>query len=321
MTVLVVAQQADTPVDAVIRELGARDVPVFRVDTAWFPRELVLDARLGSDGRWTGELRTDHRRVDLEDIRSIWYRGPGAFCFAEGMTDVERAYAHREARLGLGGVLASLDVGWVNHPNRSADAIYKPLQLATAARCGLTIVPTVVTNSADAVRRLVADSPHGVVRKSLGPSTVTEGGKLTVAFTHRLSTAELADLTGVDATATQAQHWVDKIHEARVVVVGERMFTILIRAGSDASWVDWRADYPALSYEWVDTPPEVEKGLRAYLDELGLTYAAIDFAIDADRRWVFLESNSSGQYFWLETHTGAPITAALSDLLAQKARR
>lgn len=321
MTVLVVAQQADTPVDAVIRELVARDVPVFRVDTAWFPRELVLDALLGSDGRWTGELRTDHRRVDLEDIRSIWYRGPGAFCFAEGMTDVERAYAHREARLGLGGVLASLDVGWVNHPNRSADAIYKPLQLATAARCGLTIVPTVVTNSADAVRRLVADSPNGVVRKSLGPSTVTEGGKLTVAFTHRLSTADLADLTGVDATATQAQQWVDKIHEARVVVVGERMFTILIRAGSDASWVDWRADYPALSYEWVDTPPEVEKGLRAYLDELGLAYAAIDFAIDADRRWVFLESNSSGQYFWLETHTGAPITAALSDLLAQGARR
>ncbi|MGH3975833.1 MAG: ATP-grasp ribosomal peptide maturase [Pseudonocardiaceae bacterium] len=236
------------------------------------------------------------------------------------MTDVERAYAHREARLGFGGVLASLDAGWVNHPNRSADAIYKPLQLATAARCGLTIVPTVVTNSADAIRRLAAASVNGVVRKSLGPSTVTEGGKLTVAFTHRLSTAELADLTGVDATATQAQHWVDKIHEARVVVVGQRMFTILIRAGSDASWVDWRADYPALSYEWVDTPPEVEKGLRAYLDELGLAYAAIDFAIDADERWIFLESNSSGHYFWLETHTGAPITAALADLLSKGMR-
>lgn len=29
-----------------------------------------------------------------------------------------------------------------------------------------------------------------------------------------------------------------------------------------------------------------------------------------------LESNSSGQYFWLEAHTGAPITATLADLLA-----
>ena len=316
MTVLVFAEQSDTPVDAVVRELTIRDVPVFRVDTSWFPRELVLEAFLDDAGRWAGVLRTTHRTVDLGSIRSVWYRDPGAFSFAEGMTEVERAYAYREARLGLGGVLTSLDVLWVNHPNRSADAVYKPRQLAIAARCGLTTVPTVITNSPDAVRRLAAGSPAGVVRKSLGPNTVTEGGQLTVAFTHRLTAADLADLSGVDATATQAQHWVNKTHEARVVVVGERTFTILIRAGSDVSRVDWRADYPALSYEWVDTPPETEKGLRAYLAEMGLTYAAVDFAIDADEHWVFLESNSSGQYFWLEAHTGAPITATLADLLA-----
>ncbi|MGH4019085.1 MAG: ATP-grasp ribosomal peptide maturase [Pseudonocardiaceae bacterium] len=316
MTVVIFAQQADAPVDAVVRELAARDVPIFRADTSWFPRQMVLDARLRTDGRWIGELSTPYRAVDLDAVRSIWYRDPTTFSFAEGITDVERAYAHREARLGLGGVLASLDVLWVNHPNRAADAAYKPLQLATAARCGLTTVATVVTNSPDVVHRLAAESPAGVVRKSLGPNTVTEGGKLTVAFTHRLSVADLADLSGVDAAATQVQQWVDKIHEARVVVVGERMFTVLIRASSAASRVDWRADYPALSYEWVDTPPEVEKGLRSYLAALGLVYLAVDFAIDADGRWVFLESNSSGQYFWLEAQTGAPITAAVADLLA-----
>ncbi|HWR46551.1 MAG TPA: hypothetical protein VN327_02865 [Pseudonocardiaceae bacterium] len=206
MTVVVLAQQADTPVDVVVRELTAREVPVFRADTSWFPRDLVLEARLSTDGRWTGELRTKHRTVDLEAIRAIWHRDPGAFSFAEGMTEVERGYAHREARLGFGGVLASLDVLWVNHPNRAADAVYKPLQLATAARCGLTTVPTVITNSPDAVRWLAAESPAGVVRKSLGPNTVTEGGQLTVAFTHRLTATDLADLSGVDATATQAQH-------------------------------------------------------------------------------------------------------------------
>lgn len=326
MTVLILAQHADTPVDAVVRELAAREVPVFRADTSWFPRELVLEARLSTEGRWIGQLltnpeqRTSHRAVDLEAIRSIWHRDPGAFSFAEGMTEVERAYAHREARLGFGGVLASLDVLWVNHPNRAADAVYKPLQLAVAARCGLTTAPTVVTNSPDLVRRLAEESPAGVVRKSLGPNTVTEGGQLTVAFTHRLTPTDLADLSGVNVTATQVQHWVNKTHEARVVVVGARMFTILIHAGSPASRVDWRADYPALSYEWVDTPPEIEKGLRGYLSELGLVYAAVDFAIDTEGRWVFLESNSSGQYFWLEAQTGAPITKALVDLLAEGTR-
>jgi hypothetical protein len=31
-------------------------------------------------------------------------RNPAAFRFPDGMSDVERAHAHREARLGLGGV-------------------------------------------------------------------------------------------------------------------------------------------------------------------------------------------------------------------------
>jgi ATP-grasp ribosomal peptide maturase len=316
MTVVILAQEADTPVDKVVRELAERDIPVFRADTSWFPRQLTLDARLGSNGRWIGELSTTHRAVDLQDIRSIWHRDPSAFSFAESMTDVERAYAHREARLGLGGVLVSLDALWVNHPNRAADSAYKPLQLVNATRSGLSTAATAITNSADAVRRLAAESRNGVVRKSLGPNTVTEGGQLKVTFTHRLTSNDLADLSGVGATATQVQHWVNKSHEARVVVVGDRMFSILIRAGSEASRVDWRMDYPALSYEWIETPSDIEKGLRRYMVGMGLVYAAIDFAIDVDGCWVFLESNNSGQYFWLETNTGAPITNALVDLLA-----
>lgn len=318
MTVVIVADNHDIPVDAVVRELTQRDVPVFRADTSWFPRTLTMEAVLDGDGHWRGLLRTPHRRVELSDIRSIWCRHPGAFSFPEGMTAVERAYAHREARLGLGGVLASLDTLWVNHPNRAADAAYKPLQLVTAARCGLSTAATMITNSPEALRRFATRSPTGVVRKSLGPNSVTEAGALTVGFTHRLTPAELADLSGVDVTATQVQQWVNKSHhEARVVVVGERVFTILIRAGSPASAVDWRADYPALSYEWIDTPPEIEKALQDYMARMGLVYAAVDFAIDTHERWVFLESNSAGQYYWLEAHTGAPITTAVVDALTE----
>lgn len=316
MTVLVLAEQTDTPVDMVITELALRGVPVFRADTGWFPSQLVLNARLDEYGTWAGELRTEHRRVDLAEIRSIWSRGPGAFRFTAGMTDAARTYAHREARLGLGGVLADLDTRWVNHPNRSADSSYKPVQLATAARCGLTTAPTVITNDPEAVRRLAWDCPGGIVQKSLGPNTIAEGDRIEVAFTRRLESADLEDLSAVELTATQVQAWVDKKHEARVIMVGDQMFTILIHAGSPASHVDWRADYKSLNYEWIETPSDVAKSLRGYVDRLGLAYAAVDFAIDRNDRWVFLESNSAGQYYWLEAHTGAPITSALCDLLA-----
>lgn len=320
-TVVVFAQEADAPVDAVVREFACRGVPVFRADTSWFPQRLSLDARLDKDGRWRGRMFTAHRSVALEDIGAIWYRDPTAFRFPDALTDVEMAYAHREARLGFGGVLAALPALWVNHPNRAADAMFKPLQLATAVTCGLAVQPTLVTNDPSAAARFAAEfGAANTICKSFGPNTVTEGGQVKIAYTRRLAEDDLDALDGVATTATQLQRWVDKAHEARVVVVGERMFTITITAGSPRAQVDWRADFDALRYAFVDTPPEVEKGLRRYMNVLGLTYAAIDFAIDTDGRWCFLESNSSGQYGWLEAQTGAPITAALADLLTQQPR-
>ncbi|MEU6267501.1 ATP-grasp ribosomal peptide maturase [Saccharopolyspora shandongensis] len=321
-TVVIFAQEADAPVDAVVRELAKRGVTVFRADTSWFPGQLVLDAHIDASGRWTGQLRTEHRSVDLEAITSIWYRDPAAFRFPDTLTDVERAYAHREARLGFGGVLAALPALWVNHPNRAADAIFKPLQLATAATCGLHVQPTLVTNAPEVAARFAAEQGEdNTICKSFGPNTVTEGGNLKVAFTQRLTSDDLTELGGVASTATQLQRWVNKASEARVIVVGEQIFTIKIHAGSEAAHVDWRADFPALTYEWIDTPAEITQPIRAYMKTLGLAYAALDFGIEAGTgRYVFFESNSSGQYGWLEAHTGAPITAALADLLVEGAR-
>jgi ATP-grasp ribosomal peptide maturase len=316
-TVVIFAQEADAPVDAVVRLLTGRGVVVFRVDTSWFPTQLVLEAHLDHSCGWAGVLRTPYRSVRLADIRSVWYRDPAAFRFPTALTDVERTYAHREARLGFGGVLATLPVLWVNHPNRAADAVYKPLQLATAAASGLPVQPTLVTNSPAAAALFAAD--HGMANticKSFGPNTITEGGVLKVAFTRRLTESDLAGVGSFASTATQLQRWVDKDHEVRVVVVGTTMFSVLIKAGSPAGHVDWRADFDSLTYRRIDTPPAIAHGVRTYMNTLGLAYAALDFAIEKDTgRWVFLESNSSGQYGWLEAQTGAPITAAIADLL------
>lgn len=107
MTVLVLAEELDPTADQVIGNLDELGVPVFRCDTAWFPQRLSLGARLRDD-HWVGQLRTPEREAELVGLRSVWYRSPTAFRFPAGMSSVERRHAEREARLGLGGVLASL---------------------------------------------------------------------------------------------------------------------------------------------------------------------------------------------------------------------
>lgn len=145
MTVLVLADELDPTVDRVVSRLNRQRVPVFRCDTGWFPTELTIHAEL-ERGRWVGSLRTRQRAVELEWLHSIWYRSPTAFRFPATMSDTERRDAAREAKLGLGGVLASLPVRWINQPGNEADSSYKPWQLAAASPAGLSVPDTWLSN-------------------------------------------------------------------------------------------------------------------------------------------------------------------------------
>jgi D-alanine-D-alanine ligase-like ATP-grasp enzyme len=48
---------------------------------------------------------------------------------------------------------------------------------------------------------------------------------------------------------------------------------------------------------------------------MNLAYAGLDFVVTPDGDWVFLEANTGPEFGWLEAATGAPLTAAMADLL------
>jgi len=312
MTVLILAPERDFTADRMVKVLGHRDVPVARVDTAWFPQQASIDAELRG-GRWVGTLSAGGRAIELEGLRSVWYRSPSAFGLPAALSATERNWAMSETKLGLGGVLASLSVKWINHPSRNADAAYKPVQLVTAARCGLTVTDTLVTNLPDAVRRFAGVGE--TITKAFGAAAVIEDGGRKTTFTQRLDASDLDDLRGVEVSAHQFQRWIPKAYEARVIVVGERLFAAGIHADSAETYLDWRNDYSALRYDRVEPPVDVGTGILEYCVALGLTYGAFDFVIRPDGEWVFLECNAGGQYGWIEDAIEAPITEALADLL------
>lgn len=205
MTVLVLAAETDRTADSVITGLAERNVPVMRVDTSWFPQKMGLDAEF-RDGRCSGVLRTAHHEVDLGDIRSVWVRTPSAYSFPDTMSAAERDYARREAKIGVGGALLALPgVLWVNRPDLAATAVYRPQQWAVAARCGISVPRSLVTNDPAAVQRFAAQSRTGVVVKPLTANLLYEDSTYKMGWTRKLSAEDLADLRGVDATAHLVQ--------------------------------------------------------------------------------------------------------------------
>lgn len=312
MTVLILAAEFDVSADQMVLALLDREVPVCRVDTKWFPTQLSIEAHL-REGQWRGRLRTPRQDIELEGLRSIWYRSPTTFQFAPQLSSAERHHAFLEAKFGLGGVLSSLPVLWVNHPARAA-AASKPVQLATAIRNGLAVPETLITNEAEAVRRFARRG--ATVTKMLGANHIAEEGTRKIAFTRLLGDDDLGDLRGIIVTTHQFQRWAAKKYDARVVAIGSRLFAFAIHSGNTASYIDFRTDYDALSYEQLELPPEVSERIRRFLDAMGLVYGALDFVVGPEGELAFLECNSGGQFGWLEARTGVPLTGVLADLLA-----
>jgi hypothetical protein len=229
MTVLVLARDFDPTADRVVTALGDRGADVFRINTAWFPTRLRMAVEL-DNGQWRGSLHTPRGQLDLDTVQAVWYRSPEAYLMPLQLSAAEAKHARVEAKYGLGGVLASLAALWCNHPSRVADAAYKPVQLARAARCGLSVPRTVITNDAEPAR--VFARTGATVTKLVGGMAVEEDGVRKNVYTRRLTAEDLADMRGIEHTAHLFQRWVPKAREARVIVIGEHVTAAAIIAGT-----------------------------------------------------------------------------------------
>lgn len=314
MTVLVLTRDADATADLVIAELNNRGVRVHRLDPGDFPQVVGLSARIGPyDKRWIGSLRGRHQDSTFDHVTSVYYRRPSSFRFTDEMSEADARWAESEARAGLG-VLTALPCPWINHPHRNAVASGAPMALATAARCGLIVPKTLVTNSPDDARDFVKALPNAVAAyKAVGSRAPTEvNGQPHALWTTRVRPEDIDD--SVALTAHQFQEWVPKVFEVRLTVVGPQMFAARIRAGSEASRTDFRSDYDSLTYGPCTVPDKVHDGVRKLMHEFGLRYAALDFLVNKHGHWYLVDVNPNGQWAFVP-FLRERITHAIADLL------
>ncbi|GAA1092053.1 MULTISPECIES: ATP-grasp ribosomal peptide maturase [Streptomyces violaceusniger group] len=314
-TILVIAARDDWPTDRVVNVLTNRGVRVFRMDTADFPQQAILAGRIDTRRAWCGKLANSHRAVELSDIEAVYFRAPHQFRLTDGMSEAERRFAAAQARAGFGGVISALDARWVNHPAAMTRAEYKPIQLATARECGLTVPPTLVTNDPDAVRAFAEDTPGPIICKPVASPVFIEGNELKTVYTRRLSPHDLVDLRGIGTTAHLFQAWIEKAYEVRLTIAGDRLLAAEVHARSALGHEDWRSDYGSLTYHRTDTPADVAEGVHRLMGHLDLRFAALDFVVSPSGAWTFLEANPCGQWDWIQGATGLPIAEAIADEL------
>jgi glutathione synthase/RimK-type ligase-like ATP-grasp enzyme len=311
MTVLIVSSLADSHAQAVSAALVERGVAVEVLDLADYPGKLTLTLAFG-DGRRRFQLRRPGEgELDLESVRAVWWRRPGAFGLPEALRDpAHRRLALSEATTAFHGLFEAMDALWVNPPARDASASHKPYQLALAQSLGLEIPQTVMTSDPDEAREFWRACEGDVIYKQFIalPGAWSE--------TRRLGEAEtkVAD-AAIRLAPVIFQRHVAAVADLRVTIVGDELFAAAVDVRDLAYDVDVRMNVDARHIAH-DLPDDISQRLRALMRRLGLVYGAIDLRLTEEGRYVFLEINPAGQFLYVEEQTGQPITAALAARLA-----
>jgi ATP-grasp ribosomal peptide maturase len=314
MTVLVLTRQLDPIADLVVHELTTRRTPVIRLDPGDLPASGSFTARLDGSAGWAGTWHGQYRDLDLGAITAVYWRRPSPYQIPVGLEPDVQRWTEAEAGAGFGGVLRALRCTWVNHPHHNRAAATAPHAFAEAARCGLRILRSIVTNSPAAAREFVASLPGGAAAyKAIGAGgPTTRDGVIYASWTSRVRAEEITD--SVTGTAHYFSEWVDKAHEVRVTAVGDRLFAAEIHTHSAVAREDFRRDYDACTYQVCDVPDEVAGGVQNLMKSFGLRYAAMDFLVSHAGIWHLCDVNPNGQYGWIEA-LRAPITRAIADVL------
>jgi len=254
-------------------------------------------------------------RLDLQGVRSIWWRRPENCYTPQVFGGFDRGeFIQAECDHFLQGVLWSHDCLWVNNPMQEVFASRKVVQLSKARDAGLRVPKTLITNNPDEARAFIEALPGRAIFKRTGSSPGP------AAKTKFVTLDTLQNLKAISSSPTTFQEYVEGSADLRVVWIDGDLWAVSIDSQASTTPEDCRFDY-SVTYAPHVLPHSVQRSLTLYLSRLGLVYGAVDLRIGDDGEYYFFEVNPSGQFAFLEVKTGLPLMSALAAVLARGASK
>ena len=306
-------------VDLVAHALARRGVRPIRFNTDLFPSSVKLSARAG-DERVAHLFTETGDQISAAEIRAVWARKLWSPRMSDDLDEHYRSMCINESAAALEGFLDALhNARWVNDLNRQRDAENKQRQLRLAARAGLRVPRTLVTNDPAAARQFFAETEGQTVGKLLRPLAVSMDAVKPFVYTNRIREEDLAGAEALRHSPMVFQELIPKAYELRVACVAGQFFAgALDASGTSRGHIDWRRAAPEeCRWQKAQLPDEVAKGLQTLMSELDLAFGAIDLICTPSGEHVFLEVNPGGEWGMLERDLGLPISEATAAALLE----
>jgi len=306
-------------VDLVAQALARRGVRPIRFNSDRFPSEVKLSVRAG-DKRAANLLTEAGQQTSADDVCAVWARKLWPPRMANDLDDRYHSMCVNESAAALEGFLDAFhSARWVNDLHHQRDAENKQRQLRLAARAGLHVPRTLVTNDPAAARQFFAETEGQTVAKLLRPLNVSMDAVKPFVYTSRVREEDLADAETLRHSPMVFQELIPKARELRVACVAGKAFAGALDAtGTSRGHTDWRRATPEeCRWEKAQLPPEIASSLQTLMSELGLVFGAVDLICTPSGEYVFLEVNPSGEWGMLERDLGLLISEAIAEALLE----
>lgn len=318
--ILVVANSSTYEADAfeeVNKILVAKGVEtyIFRQDRCLIDDSLIFEVR---NGRPKFFVKIGESKYDVDAFSAIWYMHP---FLPRELLLFEPAEFRQFINVQFGQMRQALwtlfqGKRWINDPWQVYRLENKIYQTQIASNVGLELPDTLITSDPEQVRRFYNEHDGKIIVKSFATSPIPDK----VIMTNMVSADDYSMLESAKFSPAIYQEYVGKSYELRITVVGEKIFVADIFSQEDAQTaIDWRSKPILNDFRVLMKPGRIpvllEEKIRHFMATAGLRYGCIDMIATKDGRYVFLEVNPAGQWYFVQLETGAQIAGAIAELL------
>ena len=321
--IIFITNKDDITTDFIICKLNARGDDYFRFNTEDLGSRYFVNLDFGKEQYVIFDSYTE-QRIDMAVISSVYFRRPMLPPIQDtDWSTGEKHLALTECQAIYDGLYRLLDeCYWISRPRSIREAENKIYQIILAKKMGFIVPDSMITTEAAQAHSFFVRNDENCIIKPIRSGFIDDVGDERVIFTTLIEREHIDLIDQTELCPLYLQRNIKKTADIRVTVAGNKVFSARINSQvSQATSIDWRkAESLSLPYEDIKIPDTLQKKCIDLVKILGLEFGAIDFVLDHQGNYIFLEINPNGQWAWIETRLGHDISGAIIHLLTNGGR-
>ncbi len=317
MKVLLITNKNDITTDFIVKKLKERRVKFYRFNTEEIGNSVQLIFDFDKE-QYKILDRYLNIEIDLLNIAGVYFRRPEININANTLSTGEINFVRSEHLFSLEGLYKILGKAfWINTVSSIRNAENKIYQLLLAKDIGLNIPNSIVTNNSSSALSFYNRNNNSCIIKPIKSGLVEGHTEEGVIFTSKVDFTD-QNISRTESCPIYLQNLIKKKGDVRVTVVGNITFAAFIHSqASEEAQIDWRKNIYPLRHSIIDLPHDIVDKCLLLTKKLSLNFGAIDFVLNENNEYLFLEINPNGQWAWIEKQLDFPISDAITNLLIE----